>query len=388
MAVQLITAEKIAEFGVVAAPDRLTGKPQENKAIFDRLVREYLARVVNELIQYTNTLLVSEDNREAGEIARREAEVLRVTAEHLRVAAEELREKAEILRKGAEAEREKAEQKRASAEGSRESAEQERQKAEQLRVSETEGVVARASVEANRAVEEAKKAESEAGAAAHQADRAKEEADRAAKIALGELPQEGVLVRRANGAIEAAAPGLDIVTQGLIGPAELVSDLKPGGILFVLDTPNAMDYAVTLSDVLMEGDKASRSEANRLSEILTVGVAAALNVRADAAGNYFTEGNIATLHTTILGLCTAAQAGGKYVTESGNTAVCWAQVQQYVLTGKLVSHEEADKQVWSWAKRPLAEVAALRADLEEVRAAMGDINAAIDEVLGGEPSGQ
>ena len=35
-----ITPEQIAQYGVVAAPDRLTGKADDNKKIFDRLVRE------------------------------------------------------------------------------------------------------------------------------------------------------------------------------------------------------------------------------------------------------------------------------------------------------------------------------------------------------------
>lgn len=45
-----ITPEKISQNGVVAAPDILSGTPQENKAIFDRLVGDVVADSVNEII--------------------------------------------------------------------------------------------------------------------------------------------------------------------------------------------------------------------------------------------------------------------------------------------------------------------------------------------------
>lgn len=45
-----ITPEEIAALGVVAAPDKLTGKAEENKAIFDRLVRELVAATYNGLL--------------------------------------------------------------------------------------------------------------------------------------------------------------------------------------------------------------------------------------------------------------------------------------------------------------------------------------------------
>lgn len=45
-----ITAEQIARYGVVAAPDTLDGTAAQNKAIFDRLVRELVAEAVNATI--------------------------------------------------------------------------------------------------------------------------------------------------------------------------------------------------------------------------------------------------------------------------------------------------------------------------------------------------
>ena len=52
-----ITPEQVAQYGVVAAPDRLTGRAQDNKAIFDRLVRELVALVVYDIIERSNELL-------------------------------------------------------------------------------------------------------------------------------------------------------------------------------------------------------------------------------------------------------------------------------------------------------------------------------------------
>lgn len=45
-----ITAEEIAGQGVAAAPDKLTGKAAENKAVFDRLVREIVTTTFNGLL--------------------------------------------------------------------------------------------------------------------------------------------------------------------------------------------------------------------------------------------------------------------------------------------------------------------------------------------------
>ena len=45
-----LTQENIRQYGVVAAPDRLTGTAQENKKLFDRLIREVFAGDFNALI--------------------------------------------------------------------------------------------------------------------------------------------------------------------------------------------------------------------------------------------------------------------------------------------------------------------------------------------------
>ena len=46
-----VTTTQISTYGVVAAPDKLTGTAAENKAIFDRLIREIISESVNGLIE-------------------------------------------------------------------------------------------------------------------------------------------------------------------------------------------------------------------------------------------------------------------------------------------------------------------------------------------------
>ena len=50
MSIPRITPEIIEQRGVVAAPDILAGTPNENKAIFDRLIREEIAGSVNAVL--------------------------------------------------------------------------------------------------------------------------------------------------------------------------------------------------------------------------------------------------------------------------------------------------------------------------------------------------
>lgn len=160
-----ITPDQIAQYGVVAAPDRLTGRAQDNKAIFDRLVRELVALVVNDIIDRTNELLIAEDTREENEADRIAAENLRVQAENLRVQAENIRVEneqsrvqAEASRVAAELLRVQAESLRVSAEQSRVSAEAEREAAEALRESTTSGIVVRATEQAEAAERSATRA--------------------------------------------------------------------------------------------------------------------------------------------------------------------------------------------------------------------------------------
>ena len=51
-----ITQEQMDQHGVVSAPDRLTGNPADVKAVFDRLVKDLVAQVVNNIIDAHNGL--------------------------------------------------------------------------------------------------------------------------------------------------------------------------------------------------------------------------------------------------------------------------------------------------------------------------------------------
>lgn len=177
MALEHITAEQIAAMGVVAAPDTLTGSPAENKAIFDRLVRDLVAGVVNQVIDETNGILEAEVSIEEQENERVAAENGRITAESGRVEAENGRQTAETGRTNAESGRvtaengrvtaengrQTAETGRANAESGRVTAEAARVTAEQGRVSETSGVVVQATEQANLARHYAETAQEIAG---------------------------------------------------------------------------------------------------------------------------------------------------------------------------------------------------------------------------------
>ena len=97
-----ITEQQIAEKGVVAAPDMLTGTAQENKGVFDRLVRETVAPAFNSVL---DGLADENEQRNADEATRKTQETARVAAEELRVAAENGRVAAETARETAERQR-------------------------------------------------------------------------------------------------------------------------------------------------------------------------------------------------------------------------------------------------------------------------------------------
>lgn len=192
-----ITPQQIAEKGVIASPDTLTGTPDENKSVFDRLASEIIVPAVNGAIEMLGDVeddtlewasdeaqrQANESARQSAEDARVQAEKGRVSAETGRVSAESSRASAESARgtaedarvqaeKGrasaesgrvtaengrvsAESARANAEQLRAQAEGEREDAEDARELAEQQRADETAGIVAQATAQAGEAADSA-----------------------------------------------------------------------------------------------------------------------------------------------------------------------------------------------------------------------------------------
>ena len=177
-----ITAEDIAKYGCVSLPDTLTGDAQENKAKFDRLVRECVANAVNAVIDHMVLVENEAQDWASAEALRVQAEAARVAAENLRVQAENDRADAETARAAAEASRVLAENLRAEAETARANAENKRDTAEKSRVSAETGRVnaesARVTAESQRANAESVRAQNEAARISAETGRADAEADR------------------------------------------------------------------------------------------------------------------------------------------------------------------------------------------------------------------
>lgn len=177
-----ITAEDIAKYGCVSLPDTLTGNAQENKAKFDRLVRECVANAVNAVIDHMVLVENEAQDWASAEALRVQAEAARVAAENLRVQAENDRADAETARATAEAARVLAENLRAEAETARANAENKRDTAEKSRASAETGRVnaesARVTAESQRANAESVRAQNEAARISAETGRADAEADR------------------------------------------------------------------------------------------------------------------------------------------------------------------------------------------------------------------
>ena len=177
-----ITAEDIAKYGCVSLPDTLTGDAQENKAKFDRLVRECVANAVNAVIDHMVLVENEAQDWASAEALRVQAEAARVAAENLRVQAENDRADAETARASAEAARVLAENLRAEAETARANAENKRDTAEKSRASAETGRVnaesARVTAESQRASAESVRAQNEAARISAETGRADAEADR------------------------------------------------------------------------------------------------------------------------------------------------------------------------------------------------------------------
>lgn len=136
-----ITDAQIAEKGVIASPDTLTGTADENKRVFDRLVRECVAPQFNEIVETFADMEDSTTEWRGEEAKRQQAEQGRVSAESARVSAEDDRAQAESARVSAETARQQAESARDTAETARANAENKRDTAEKSRASAETGRV-------------------------------------------------------------------------------------------------------------------------------------------------------------------------------------------------------------------------------------------------------
>ena len=177
-----ITDAQIAEKGVIASPDTLTGTADENKRVFDRLVRECVAPQFNEIVETFADMEDSTTEWRGEEAKRQQAEQGRVSAESARVSAEDDRAQAESARVSAETARQQAESARDTAETARANAENKRDTAEKSRVSAETGRVnaesVRVTAESQRANAESVRAQNEAARISAETGRADAEADR------------------------------------------------------------------------------------------------------------------------------------------------------------------------------------------------------------------
>ena len=175
MALKKITDAEMDQQGVCAAPDVLDGTPSQNKALFDRMVRQLVAPAVNTLVDAVETAeenqekwSAEEQKRVAAESGRTAAESKRVTAENDRITAEQSRVEAEQLRSDAEELRASAEQTRITNETARRAAESERSTAEAQRIAAEQN---RLTAEQNRVTAEQARAAAEAQRDAAEMDR-------------------------------------------------------------------------------------------------------------------------------------------------------------------------------------------------------------------------
>lgn len=177
-----ITDAQIAEKGVIAAPDTLTGTADENKRVFDRLVRECVAPQFNEIVETFANMEDSTTEWSREEAKRQQAEQGRVSAETARVTAETARAQEESTRRSAETVRQQAESTRDTAETARANAENKRDTAEKSRASAETGRVnaesTRVTAESQRANAESVRAQNEAARISAETGRADAEADR------------------------------------------------------------------------------------------------------------------------------------------------------------------------------------------------------------------
>lgn len=199
MPLEKITTQQMDAKGVCAAPNILNGTPAENKAIFDRMVRQVVAPAYNACVDAVEEINAQQEEWGEAETGRVTAENGRVTAEEGRVAAEnqralnetdrqtaeETRSQTETLRKSAEADRANAESGRVKAEAQRVDAETKRAAAETARVDAENG---RKSAEDARVLAENNREAQETGYVAQ----ARAEADRAAeKAEAAQLAETG-----------------------------------------------------------------------------------------------------------------------------------------------------------------------------------------------------
>lgn len=278
MALKKITEEEMNAQGVIAAPDILNGTPAQNKAIFDRMVRNLVAPAVNacagavdevnanqeEWGKQEQTREANEEGRETEEVRREEAEAIRETnemareqaeenrslAEGQRAAAEQARREAEEIRQAKEQERDNAERGRAADEATRRGSEENRTEAESKRAQAEE---LRNQEETERKQAEEKRSAAETIRENNETNRKQAEVNRAAAEA-GRIAAEQERVDTNNGIVAQATAAAKRAEDSA---KEVMQAAKPpyigeNGNWFVWDEEKA---AFVDSDTRAKGDK-------------------------------------------------------------------------------------------------------------------------------------
>lgn len=303
----------------------------------------------------------AEKARAAGETLREEAETKRVSAEEERAAAETQREETEIQRATAEKAREEAETDRAAAEKARAEAETRREDQEQ-------GYVAQAAAHAKSAQESKESAGTDRQEAQTAAREAQEWAETARDLSGGDVATR----REAKGYV-AEHDGSELSHAGIF-PRFAVAAVRERESW-------REDYgAITVADLLAEGDKAYRGEEDQLSGLLTEDRMKNMGFRKSEEGACYEPADLPALAVTWRAMCAAAQEGGSYLKE-GATALSYHQVQYYLIYGALVAHDVARAKAFPWYPEPKDEVEALRREVAELRASMGDVDAVLEELV-------
>lgn len=352
--IEKITPGQMDAVGVVSAPTVLNGTVAQNKAVFDRLVRELIAPTMNDIIDNANQIVVNEDTRQESEGDRETAEDARALAEQGRVSAEEGRVTAEEAREEAEAQR------RAVSEDVVSRAKEIIDAGEELVTEQAD----RASDQA-KAAEEAKEIAAEkAGVATDAAGAAQKARDEAAGFAEQTAQSEAAVsgaVAGAQGSAKAALAAAKEATTSLaalhmrdrvyIGPAAMAADMLPGDILIINDGGGVVGGA-NYRDLLEEARKASTGSANTLETMAVLSVVNATNWRQDSAGALWTTDTLVVFRAKLTAFAAAAIAGGYQDPETGRCTATWAQVQTWIITGTLQTPLQADAEGYPWRTEP------------------------------------
>ncbi len=352
--IEKITTGQMDAVGVVSAPTVLTGTPAQNKAVFDRLVRDLIAPTMNDIIDNENQIVANEGARQESEVDRETAEEARAKAEEGRVTAERGRVTAEKAREEAEAQRRAVSEDVVSRANEIISAGLELVTEETDRASER----AEAALDAKRGAETA-----EAGAVAAEgaAQKARDEAAGfAEKTAQSETLVSGAVAGAQASAQTALAAAKEASTslaalhmrdRVYVGSAAMAADMLPGDILIINDG-GAVVGGANYRDLLEEARKAAAGSANVLESMAVLSAVNATNWRQDSAGALWTTDTLAVFRAKLTAFAGAAVAGGYQDPETGRCTATWAQVQAWFITGTLKTPLQADAAGYPWRTEP------------------------------------